>query len=342
MATFYQTFSSETSPPKLYTSVITRGKKAAFCKFKDLFHQSAFLHFSFCAFILLGSIVSFSLFLRDQGSLYTPAAFALLFLSIASYGLIAYYQKNRKLDTIDTICKEYRRYCYQKLSTNIEDSEKLHLAIAECLRDLAESVHDPKLFHLTIHPFKFSKNHLIAHFLYFHYNDILYMQEKLLEISLEQHSYVLADCACSLEFHSSLSKVYSTLATCYKIPKGTHLEKAFSYSTITKATEYQTQFEKYYTLAIEELKIICDISDSEPWTHLELASLYAKFDDSELEMQQYEIIINRVADDKEILYKLGILYFKHHKTSHGLKIYDRLKHIDALYAKNLLAHYNFT
>lgn len=341
MATFYQTFSSESSPPKLYTSVTTHGKKAALSKFKDLFHASAFLHFAFSSFIILELIAAITLFIKDPSSIYTPASFALLFLSIASYGLISYYQKNRKLDQIDSICKEYRRYCYQKLSRNIEDSERLHLAIAECLRDLAEAMHNPELFHLTIHPFKFSKNHVIAGFLYFHYNDLLYMQERLLEISLEQHSYVIADCACSLEFHSSLSKVYSTLATCYKLPKGTHLEKAYNFSTLTKKSEFNEALEKYYTLAIEELKIICELSEDEPWTHLELASLYNKFGDSEKEMNQYEEVIEQIADDKEILYKLGILYFKHNQTAKGLKVYERLRHLDALFAKNLLAHYNF-
>ncbi len=342
MATFYQTLPSGSSPPKLYTSFVSKGKTAALANFKILMHQSAFMHLSFLLFILVQMMVTASLFTMNSFSMYTSASIALLFLSIASYSLIAFYQKNRKLDAIDKICKEFRHHCSLHLSKNIEANDKLHLAIAECTRDLAEALHTQELFYLTIHPFKFSKKHIISHFLYFHYNDIVYFQEKLLEVSLDQHAYILEDCACNLDFHSSLSKTYATLATCYKKPDGKHLEKAFTYSTFSKKNEFSAALEKYYTLAIEELKIISEICDDEYWVHSDLASLYSFFGDCEKEMEQYEILMSKISDDKEILYKLGILYFKHHKSSKGLKIYTQLRKLDALYAKNLLAHYNFS
>jgi len=341
MATFYQTFSTERSLPKLYTSIVAEGKQSALQKFKDVLHQSAFMHLTFTLFILAQTAISTALFIKDTHSLYTPASFALLFLAIASYALISYYQKNKKLDVIDSITKDFRHYCSLHLSKSIESGEERHLGIAECMRDLAEALHSQELFTLTIHPFKFSKSHIISHYLYFHYSDILYFQEKLLEVSLEQHAYILEDCACSLPFHSSLSKTYATLSIIYKMPKGKHLEKAFSYSNITKQSEFAARLNKYYSLAVEELKIICEISGGEAWTHQELASLYAKFDDSEKEMGQYEILTTKISDDKEILYKLGLLYFKHGKTAKGLTTYNKLRKLDALYAKNLLNHYHF-
>jgi hypothetical protein len=342
MATFYQTFTSASSPPKLYTSFVSKAKAASLAKFKVLMHQSAFMHFSFLLFVIVQMIVTCSLFSMNLFSMYTSTSIALLFLSVASYSLIAFYQKNRKLDAIDSICKEFRHHCFVNLSKNIEENEKLHLAIAECARDLAEALHTQELFYLTIHPFKFSKKHIISHFLYFHYNDIVYFQEKLLQLSLDQHANILEDCACSLQFHSSLSKTYSTLATCYKQPHGKHLEKAFNYSTFFKRTEFSSALEKYYHLAIEELKIISEICDEECWVHSDLASLYSFFGDFEKEMEQYEILSGKISDDKEIMYKLGMLYFRHQKTSNGLKIYNKLRKLDALYAKNLLSHYHFS
>ena len=59
-------------------------------------------------------------------------------------------------------------------------------------------------------------------------------------------------------------------------------------------------------------------------------------------MEQYEILMSKISDDKEIMYKLGVLYFKHQKSSKGLKIYNDLRKLDALYAKNLLSHYHFS
>lgn len=339
MATFYQTFSSESSPPKLYISVVAKGKKVALAKFKTLLQQSAFLHLCFTIFIFLQVCLSVALFYGNTKSIYTPISFSLLFLTISSYALIAFYQKNRKLDAMESISKEFYRYCSLHLSKNISDTEKLNLAISESLRDLAEALHSQELFHLTIHPFKFSKNHIITHFLYFHYNDILFLQEKLLDISLTQHAKILQDCACSLQFHSSLSKTYATFAKCYKKPEGKHLEKAYIFSNLTKKEQLANLQSKYYTLAIEELHIVCDLSENETWAHLDLASLYSHFKDTEKQMQQYEILVQQLPDDKEIIYKLGILYFTHHKTSKGLRLYNKLRKIDALYAKNLLSHY---
>jgi hypothetical protein len=340
MATFYQTFTSESSPPKLYISLVAKGKSLAIARFKAILHQSAFLHLSFCLFILSQILLTAFLYVSSSKSLYTPIAFALLFLTISSYLLIAYYQKNRKLDNMEKIAKDFVHYCSLHLSKNIIEREKLHLAISESVRDLAEALHTQELFYLNIHPFKFSKSHIISHFLYFHYNDILYLQEKLLDICLDQHSKILEDSAVSLQFHSSLSKTYATLANCYKKPHGKHLEKAFNYSNFTKFKELLERHSKYYTLAEEELLIILEISENETWAHLDLAALYSQFGETEKEMGQYEILIDQISDDKEILYKLGILYFLHLKTSKGLKIYSKLRKLDALYAKNLLSHYN--
>jgi hypothetical protein len=340
MATFYQTFTSDSSPPKLYIGLVAKGKSLAFAKFKNLFHKSAFLHLTFSLFILSQFFLSGFLYLTGAKSLYTPIAFSLLFLTISSYALIAYYQKNRKLDSMEKIAKDFLHYCTLHLSKNIEDREKLHLAIAESIRDFAQALHNQELFYLNIYPFKFSKNHIISYFLYFHYNDILYLQEKLLDICLDLHSKVLEDCACSLQFHSSLSKTYTALSNCYKKPSGRHLEKAFKFSNFTKFKELMERQINYYTLAEEELFIVCELSQNETWTHLDLASFYAQFDQTEKEMKQYEILIDQISDDKEVMYKLGILYFKHLKTSKGLKIYSKLRKLDALYAKNLLSHYN--
>lgn len=341
MATFYQTFTTETTEPKLYTSIVAEAKKEALSKFKALFHQSAFLHLSFLLFICIQLIVTTCLFISDLGSFYAPTSLAILFLAITSYALIAFYQKNRKLDAIDNICKEFHRACATKLQKHIQDSLKLRLANAACLKELTEALHSQELFYLNIPPFNFSNNHLLAHILYFHYSDILYLQEKLLDLALKEHSYILADAACDLEFHTSLSKTYAALAKCYKRPSGKHLQKAYDLSNLSKKAELSTCLEKYYTLAVEELQIVKELSENESWAILDLATLYRSFDETKKEMEEYEHLLGKTSDDKEILYRLGLLYFMHHKTSSGLKIYHKLRKLDALFAKNLLSHYHF-
>ncbi|MCH9811175.1 hypothetical protein K0U07_00255, partial [bacterium] len=214
-------------------------------------------------------------------------------------------------------------------------------AIAECMRELSDSLLTQELFYLKIPPFTFANENILSFILYFHYGDVLYLQEKVLEFSLKEHSFILADAACDGEFHSSLSKTYATLSAAYKKPTGKHLEKAFTFSTFFKRGEIEAEQEKYYTLAVEELQIVKELSGNETWAVVELATLYRQFDKTEEEMSEYELLIEKVADDKEILYRLGYLYFLHHKTASGLKIYNLLRKLDALYAKNLLSHYHF-
>ena len=163
MATFYQTFTTETTAPKLYTSIVAEAKRNALSKFKHLFHQSAFLHLSFLAFILVQLIVTTSLFISNFGSIYAPTSLAILFLAITSYALIAFYQKNRKLDAIENIAKEFQRSCATKLQKHMADTQNLRLANAACLRELTETRHTQELFYLSIPPFNFSKNHILAH-----------------------------------------------------------------------------------------------------------------------------------------------------------------------------------
>ena len=341
MATFYQTLSTEQATPKLYTSIVAQAKRDAVAKFKTLFHASAFLHLSFSLFLLLQLFITIALFVSDKGSLFAPTSLAMLFLGVVSYTLIAFYQKNRKLDTIEQIVKEYHRTCVARLGRHIEDHGKAKLAISACMRELSDALLTQELFYLKIPPFTFSNQNILSFVLYFHYGDILYLQEKLLEFSLEEHSYLLADAACDGEFHSSLSKTYSALSAAYKKPKGKHLEKAFAISTFFKRKEIATEQEKYYNLAVEELQIVKELSGKEAWVLQELATLYRQFDRAEEEMAEYEELIHKVENDKEILYRLGYLYFQHHKTAAGLKVYNTLRVLDALYAKNLLSHYHF-
>lgn len=340
MATFYQSFSSETLTPKLYTSCVEKPKDKAFKKFKKILQHSAFFHFYSILFIFLQLFLTMYLLYAHYTSPYTPASIALLFLSSCSYLLISYYQKNKKIDGLDSIATDYRRQCSFQLSSEIIQKEDQYLALSECLKNLAQSLHTQELFYLSIPPFFFSKNHIMLFFLYFHYNDIMYLQEKLLHLSIEEHKKVIENNACNLNFHSSLCKIYVAMSKLYQKPSGKHLENAFHYSNFTNLSNYLAISKKYYLLAVEEANIVCELSHNEAFAILELANIYSYFDKPLEEQIELEKLIKIIPDDKEILYKLAMLYFHLGSTGKGLKIYNKLRKLDALYAKNLLQHYS--
>jgi tetratricopeptide (TPR) repeat protein len=94
--------------------------------------------------------------------------------------------------------------------------------------------------------------------------------------------------------------------------------------------------------AVEELKILDDLSPNDPWTHAQLATCFHKLSRFEDELLEYEILSNLRSKDKEILLRLGTLYFKLGKTAKALHTYEVLKKIDAKYADHLLTHYQST
>ena len=310
MAIFYQTCPSRPAPPKLYVSHTAKGKRVAIAKFRKILYNSAFTHFCFSFFLMLQLIILAALLYSSYKSIYTAASIAILFFSLSSYILISFYQKNKKLDYLTKICDEFIRNCSIQLSKNITDNEELHLAITECAQDLSDSIEHEELFYLNIYPFKFSKNHIFLYFLYFHYNDFITLKQTILKLSLENLGKIIEESACSLQFHHSLSKTYSSLASCYRKPYGRHLEKAYRCIIFFKKIYFEEQLNKYYNRAEDEMFILCDLSNNESWTHIELANLYSEFGDTEKEMKQYENILEKISDDKEIIYKLGILFFK--------------------------------
>ena len=91
--------------------------------------------------------------------------------------------------------------------------------------------------------------------------------------------------------------------------------------------------------AIEELNILNELAPDDPWVHAMLAACFNTLEEVQDEIREYEILRNLRPQDKEILYKLGVLYFSRGENAKGLKLFKELKTIDMVWAKNLLSHY---
>ncbi len=91
--------------------------------------------------------------------------------------------------------------------------------------------------------------------------------------------------------------------------------------------------------AIEEFKILNAYAPNDPWVHAQLAYSYHDLQMPEEEMKEYETIIRLCPDDKETLFKLGVLYFQQGLNAQGLRVYEELKSSHYQKAEILIQHY---
>ncbi len=163
------------------------------------------------------------------------------------------------------------------------------------------------------------------------------MQELLIQLSLDEYVSVLKLEPTDLAIHTSLANVYMTLS---KIYQRTPELASYISDKIFKKLNLSEKIEIATKSAIEELKILDDLAPNDPWTHAQLASCFHELERWDDELSEYEILSNLRAKDKEILLRLGILYFKLGKTAKGLLTYESLRKIDAKYGDHLLSHYH--
>ena len=70
-----------------------------------------------------------------------------------------------------------------------------------------------------------------------------------------------------------------------------------------------------------------------------LKPLAYQHDFSEEEIKEYETILSLCPDDKDTLFKLGMLYFQQGFNAKGLRAYERLKRSNYRKAEDLIKFY---
>ena len=92
--------------------------------------------------------------------------------------------------------------------------------------------------------------------------------------------------------------------------------------------------------AIQEFKIIDHYSPEDPWVHAQLASCYHDLKMHSKEITEYETILKLCPEDKQILFRLGILCFQQGENARGLQIYEQLKEMQFSRADELIDFYD--
>jgi len=292
-------------------------------QFKKIVRSYVFFHLFFLG-LLTAEIGAFFFFLTllFQTSLIAFSLAAILLTGFA-YLILLFYFQTKKPEQFLQLRNFFMLLCKKGLPKNIMRSE-YHLSLANAAYRFANQLSKeekkidplPKSAH-SLNLVMRKVNHLC------YKKDIKRMKEVLYLVSISEHIQLIKNAPTNLEAHASLANAYVALSRLYKA-QGNAEEK------------FKTATEK----AIQEFKIIDHYSPNDPWVHAQLASCYHDLKMFKEEIGQYEHILTLCPEDKQILFRLGILCFQQGENARGLQIYEQLKDMQFSRADELIDFYD--
>ncbi|MGD2169720.1 MAG: hypothetical protein PVI40_05725 [Chlamydiota bacterium] len=288
----------------------------------------------FFSFLFVIEIITF--FICLTSTIYLAFSLGSLFLTTFSYFVILFYFQAKKPEQIQQIKNQFIDSCKQ-LVTAPKGHPDHHLSIAHAALRLVSYLHGfewnlyhpPKLLHATL-PF-FEKMSV-----YFHWKDVHKMKEMLLQSAIEEHINQIRFTPTNLEVHTSLANSYVSLSKLYLNPQKYPHQYLLQRQVQKLIPIFQEKFKIASTRAIEEFKIINNYAPDDPWVHLQLAKSYSDLQMPENEVSEYETVLKLKPDDKDILFRLGVLYFEQGLNAKGLKVYESLKKANYQKAESLI------
>lgn len=316
--------------PSYYRSILKK-----FCKISKSF---VLFNAIFLAIFLL-EIVSLLIFIPALNhSALVALCLSALFATGFSYLVLRFYFQAKKPEQIAALKEEFIESCRRLLPSPAGVAEH-HLSIAEALSRLFQYLHDFEWgFYNTFAFWKFKGSSLSRLSAYCHWEDVFTLKQLLLSSAIEEHLKQVRVTPTDLEVHASLASTYVALSKLYREalqaeghPKAAHIRKL------------QPHFEErsgvYSRLAMEEFKILSHYAANDPWVHEQMALGYKDLSIPEEEIREVEFLLKLRPQDKEILHRLGSLYFSQGMNAKGLQIYEELKRTHFKKAEDLIASY---
>lgn len=338
MATFYQTDHDANIGFHRFSHLIETQVRSALGRFKGILNSYALFHLTFLTILSLQLVFSLILLFTSPISPIFAISLAALFLTFFSYLIINYYFQEKKPDQFLEIKKDFFEGCKKIISLDLDDQD-YHLSLANSAFQLTTYITQKQIYAFSIPPFKFLEETFLKISFWFHLKDMQMLQEFLMQQSIQEHIELIKKNPVDLTVHTSLANAYIALAKIYAIPADFPFGGSSFFKQHFNKPRLQEKFHLATKRAIEELKILDDLAPNDPWIHAQLASCYHSLEMYDDEIREYEILLNLRSKDKEILFRLGLLYFRLGKTAKGLKVYEKLQQIDALDAKHLIAQY---
>lgn len=305
-----------------------------------LLHAYVFfnLFFLFVAGTELAAFISFFALMSKSSVL--AFTLAIFFLTLFSYFVLRLYLMAKKPDHLMDLIDEYLGRCRESLRYQ-EGIPEHHIALANAAHKLAHYLQEKEYSYYTPPPFLKSLAPTFEKFSCFcHWKDLHRLRELLLLTAIEEHIKVIKCEPTNLEVHAALANAYVTLSILYSDPRKYHgFDEERWVPPDRYSSEMEEKFRQTAQRAIEEFQILSDYAPNDPWVHMQLAYSYHDLQMPEEEIREYEAVLKLRPDDRDTLFKLGMLYFQQGKNAQGLRIYELLKHSNFKKAEALIKFY---
>lgn len=279
----------------------------------------------------LGFLVKSSLF---------AISLAFLFMTLFSYFTLKLYFQTKKQEQLEKIKSSFIHHCKELIDFH-EDIPEHHLAMADACTKFATALEGKETdYYRPPKWLDFLKSSMEKYSYWWHWLDIHHMREMLLVTSINEQIKLVKFEPTNLEVHAALANAYVMLSGLYANP---NQAEGMADDHRRPSEKLQEMMKKKFRFlaerAIEEFKILNDYAPDDPWVHAQLAYSYRDLGMPREEIREYETIHELSPDDKETLFKLGILYFQQGENAKGLQAYDELKNSNYKKAEQLIDHY---
>jgi tetratricopeptide (TPR) repeat protein len=340
-ASTYRQYTKETFSSSRFTGLIEPHVTQALQQFKGITRHYALFHiiFFFLGCLELLAFVLFFSFLTKT----TILAFSLagIFLTGFSYFLLLFYFQAKKPEQLLALKRTFLDQT-QAILPFEKNTQESHQCLSHALECLIHQLHAQEYTYYAAFQSFQTLGPLMKKFsVWCHWKDVHHMKEILLHLVIKESIELIKMAPTDLEPHAALATAYWTLANHYLDPRKVdpdteHLWVSPEYDSI----EMSEKFKRSASRAIEEFKILAEYAPRDPWVHAQLAAIYHALNQPEEEIQQMEIIRNIQPKEKEVLFRLGILYFSQGKHAQALRLYEELQQAHTSKAAELLSYYD--
>jgi hypothetical protein len=313
--------------PQVYRSILR--------SFRKISTSFAVFNVSYAVLFTL-ELSSFLFFLPLLSqSTFLAISLSCIFLTVFSYIVLLFYFLAKKPEQFVHLKDQFLSSAQKLIGLPSGDAE-YHLSIAAALGKLALYLDDfeGKLYRIPSIFNSFRKN-LEGFSAFCHWQDVFRFKQILLHAAIEEHLLQIRATPTDLEVHASLANTYIALSKLFVEPKRASLTRIYH----KRKESFDDNFRTASSLAIEEFQILNHYAPNDPWVHEQLAAGYRDLGMPENEIKEVEILLKLRPQDRELLLRLGMLYFEQGSNAKGLRIYEELKQANYMKAKDLMEAY---
>ena len=325
----------------LFEEHILLNSVRTFEKFKKITRYYSFFHiifFSSLVIELLFFLVFFPFFAKSSILAFSLAS---IFLTGFSYCVLIFYFQAKKPEQFLQLRKEYIESTKADLPFEPGMAE-YHLSLSHAATRVVSLLHKQETnYYPYLANFPTLSSLLKKFSIWCHWKDVFKMKELMLFLAINEHIQLIKSEPTDLEAHASLADTYCILSKLYMDPnKFSSSEQMPWVPPAYYSEEMQQKFKTAAERAIEELKILDDYAPNDQWIHAQLAGVYHDLEMPQQEIHEYEKMLKITPSDRQILYRLGILYFQQGYNAKGLRIYEQLKKSKDKKSEDLISYYD--